>query len=187
MKQSADKRHWGGGNICSSSLPQPLPPVLRAAKQGKTPPKNNSSREKREARSWDGGRFMPGAGSCLSLRDFVCQHCRLESRTPGLPVKATAASRHFAVQPRVGSAALPTAIPCSCSLSWLLSFSRNNPNLNSFPQDTNAFPPSNSCRHQYFPPLLDVCPHARKLKLPIAGSDYAPSVQGVKTTSGCCF
>lgn len=100
-----------------------------------------------------------------------------ESRTSGLTVKATAASRHFAVQPRVGSAALPTAIPCSCSLAWLLSFSRNNPNLNSFPQDTNAFPPFDSCRHQYFPPLLDVCPHARKLKLPIAGSDYAPSVQ----------
>lgn len=130
--------------------------------------------EKSKEPGWGqiGAGFTPGARSCLSLRDFVCQHCRHE----GVPEPVEAPQIRSTLQ-------YSPASLCSSVQRCPPAFSpRNNPLLISFPQDRIAFTPHlpASCRHHCFPPPLDVCPqdlHARKLKLPMAGSNYAPSLQ----------
>lgn len=178
-----------GGTRGARRLPsrtlQPCVGATQAAKQARTPPSTTTTPralqgKRGKAGSCDEGRFMPGAGSCLSFRDFVCQHCGLRSPGPqGCPRRHRGFSA-LGSSALAASAALLSRSPRSSSLAWLPSPPAKDPVPSSLPQDTSAFPPPHPAGIQHFPPALDVCPqdlHAQKLKLPMSGNDYALSVQ----------
>lgn len=138
---------------------------------------------------------MPGAGSCLSLRDFVCQHCRLRSPGPqGCPRRHRGFAALCGSSP-AASAALPPRSPAPLpSPACLLPQEQPSPQLLS--PGHERISPTASCRHQYFPTAalcLPTGPACSKVKTS-HGRERLCSISpncrvegGVKTSSRGCF
>lgn len=175
----------GTDDIRSSLPPQTLPPALeRCHTSGKArnPPTHTSKtlqgKGGRQGAGMGGQIHVWGRQLPIPLRLCLPKLRAEESRTPRLPAKAPQLRSTLQFSPG-WLCSSPIAIPLLFPL--LAAFSpRNNPVPSSFPQNTNAFPPPQPADIKYFSTAasrLPQDPHARKLKLPMAGSDYALSVQ----------